>query len=197
MRGWIPKRIYALNTLHPYGLGAKLCSPGQHSALLGDKPLDSPLAPLSKHISVGLPLLPPEEEEARGAKETLSPLAVPKAFSQRHNPMRGLFLVMPRKANASARAELRTVGSMDLGWGLSLAGCRSIYLTTSCSRTGWRQSMAAACSTQAGLQTPGSSTSDARAGSRSWDPNPLIFLSYCSLLLLFMCHGARRGTLQP
>lgn len=78
---------------------------------------------------------------------------------------------------------------------------RSIHVSTSCSHAGWHQSVArvraAACSGQAGLRMPGRSTSDARAGSRSWDPNPLVFLSYGPLLLLFMCCGTRRGTLQP
>jgi len=95
VRGWIQKRIYALNTLHPCGLGAKLCPPGQRSALLGDEPSDSPPAPGSKHISVRLPLLPAEEEEARVAEETLTAQTVPKAFRQRGSPTRGRFLVQP------------------------------------------------------------------------------------------------------
>lgn len=148
---------------------------------------------------MGLPLLPPEE--ARRAKETLSPQMVPKKHSVRNTtPCVDSFWSCHEKQTPLLGPSYRQLGRWTSAGGRAWQGAEApIRPQAAPAQAGvraWRGRRQPPAAARQGCKHLEAAQNDARAGSRSWDPNPLIFLSYCPLLLLLICHGARRAALE-
>lgn len=108
--------------------------------------------PLQAHLH-GAAAASSREGGSQGCQGNPLPPSDAQNIWLRTQPMCGLFLVVLWKSNTFARAKLWIVGLMDLGWGLSLVGCRKIHpsIPAQAGVRAWRVLQAAACSRQAGL----------------------------------------------